>query len=129
MVNAEIVSAVYLKLENKPGTLEHASRLLGERRINLDAMSLETVGSVGYARFITKKSAEAVTIFRSMSLEAFESELVVASIPNKPNELSRACGELAAAGINIESVLCTPEGRLALRTSDNETATMILGKL
>lgn len=52
-----------------------------------------------------------------------------ASIPNKANELARACGELAAAGINIESVLCTPGGRVALRTSDNETSAMILGKL
>lgn len=46
MANAEIVSAVHLKTENKPGTLEHASRVLGERRINIDAVGLEVGPSV-----------------------------------------------------------------------------------
>ena len=129
MVGTEIIPAVYLKIENKPGTLEHASRILGERRINLDAVGLETVGALGYARFLTKKPGEAVEALRSMSVEAYQSEVVLAHLPNKPGELARACSALAAARVNVESVVGMPDGRLAFRTSDNETAARILGKL
>jgi len=129
MVNTEIIHAVYAKLENRPGSLEHVCKVVGERRVNIDSLTLETIGNTGYARFLVKNAPTLVEALRQNHVESYETELVLASIPNKPNELYRATSELAAARLNIESVFATPEGRLAIRTNDNEMAARILGKL
>jgi len=129
MVEVEIVHAVYARLPNHPGTLERAARALGEHRINVDALSLETHGGEGYARILTHKAKEATEALRKAGVEAHVSELAVALLPNAPGELARACAELAAAGLNVEGVVTTPGGRLAFRTNDVETTAQVLRKL
>ena len=128
-MNVETIPSVYAKLENHPGTLERAARLLGERRINIEAISLETSGGMGFVRIVTPKAKEAVEALRSQQVEAYESPLVVAPLQNRAGELGRAAAEMAAAGINVEGVVTTADGRLAFRTSDNERAATILRKL
>lgn len=129
MVNVETVHAVYARLENRPGTLERAAKVLAEHKITIDALSLETNGNQGFARLLTHKSKEAVDVLRKANVEAFESQLCVVNLPNKNGELARACGELAAAGLNVEGIVTTPDGRLAFRTSDVERTAQILRKL
>jgi len=129
MTNVEIVHGIYAKLENRPGTLERAAKALGAKHINIDAVTLETSGEQGFVRILTHKSKEAVETLRANGIEAYESQLAVALLSNRPNELARAAGELAAAGVNIEGVLTTTDGRLAFRTSDVERTAQVLRKL
>ena len=129
MVNTEIVHAVYAKIENRPGSLEHLAKVLGERRINIDAMSLETVGGLGYARLVTRDAKQTLELLQQSNIDAYPTQLVLTALPNKPRELFRATSDLAAAGLNIESVLTTPEGKLAIRTNNNEMAQRVLSKL
>lgn len=129
MTVVDIVPAVYAKLENRPGSLERAARTLGDHRINVDAISLETSGNQGFARFLTSRPREAVEALRRSNVEAWESSLVVVGLQNRPGELARASADLAAAGLNIESVVTTPEGKLAIRTNDVDRTAAILRKL
>jgi hypothetical protein len=129
MVSVEMVHGIYAKLENRPGTLERATRAISDKRINVDGLSLETFGNQGFLRVVTQRPKEALEALRATGLEAYDSEVVVASLPNKPGELHRACQEIAAAHVNVEGVLCTSDGRVAFRTSDNERAAQILKKL
>jgi hypothetical protein len=129
MTNVEIVHGIYAKLENRPGTLERAAKALGAKHINIDAVALETNGNQGFVRILTHKSKEAVDALRANGVEAYESQLAVALLSNKPNELARASAELAAAGVNIEGILTTTDGRLAFRTSDVERTAQVLRKL
>lgn len=129
MVNVENVSAIYAKLENRPGSLERLARVFHERRVNIDAISLETVGSTGFVRILAHRPREAVDALKHAGIESYESPVVVAHVPNKPGELFRICGDIAASGINIESVVTTSDGKLAIRTSDNERTAQILRKL
>lgn len=129
MMNVENVHAVYAKLENRPGTLERATRVIGEKRINVDAIGLETVGSTGFVRILSPRSREVLDALKHAGIEAYESQVIVAHVPNKPGELHRAAADIAAAGINVESIVTTADGRLAIRTSDNERASQILRKL
>lgn len=125
----EPVTLVYAKLENRPGTLEQAARTLGQKGINVDALSLETVGSTGFLRVQVQKPQDAIAALRSAGIEAFPSEALAAPIANKPGELGRAAAELAAAGLNVEAVVTSTDHRLILRTSDNERAAQVLRKL
>ncbi|HVM46004.1 MAG TPA: ACT domain-containing protein [Candidatus Thermoplasmatota archaeon] len=125
----ENVTAVYVKMENRPGALERISRVFQERRTNIEAIMAETSGPAGYVRILSPKPREMVDLLRQNGIEAYESETVVASVPNKPGEFFRVSADLAAAGINLEAVLTTPDGKLAFRTSDNERAAQILRKL
>lgn len=125
----ETLPGVYAKIDNRPGSLQHVTRLLGERQLNIDAISAETVGSTGFTRILTKKPREAIDILRAANVDAHETEFVFAHPENRPGELARICSELAAGGVNIESVLTMPDGRLGFRTHDNALASRILGKL
>lgn len=129
MTHVDTVPAVYARLENRPGTLERAAKALGDHRISIDAISVETNGGIGFARLLTHKPKEAVDALRKANVEAYETQLCIAALANKPGELARACSELAAAGLNVESITTTPEGKLAFRTNDVERAAQILRKL
>lgn len=129
LVNVELVHGVYVRIENRPGALQNVGRVLGEKKINVDAISCETLGNQGIVRLITTKSKEATAALHHHGIEAFESEFVLVHAANTPGELARLGAELGAADINIEGIVTTPIGRLALRTSDNERAAQILRKL
>ena len=128
MVTVEISHAVYVRLDNRPGTLERAAKALGEHNINIDAVSLETNGPNGFARILTHKSREAVETLRKAGLDAYPTELAIASLKNKAGELARVSADLAAAGVNVEALVTTTDGRLAFRTSDVERTAEILRK-
>ena len=123
------ITLVYAKLENRPGTREHAAQALGNKGINMEAISLETVGSTGFLRVQTHKPQDALAALRSAGVEAFPSDALLTSVHNKPGELGRAAAELAAAGVNVEAIVTTPDHRLLVRTSDNERAAQVLRKL
>lgn len=129
MTNVEIVHAVYARLENQPGSLQRAAKALGEHKINIDALSGETIGNVGYVRILTHKAKEAVDVLKKAGVDAYASEMALAQLPNKAGELARASADLAAAGINVEGIVTTSDGRLAFRTSDVERTAAILRKL
>lgn len=129
MVTTQPIVGVYATLTNRPGELERASRAIAEKRVNVDAVTLETVGSTAFVRFYCRTPRDAIHALASAGIEAFESAAIVASLPNRPGELSRACAEIAAAGINVESVATTADGRLVFRTSDNERADAVLRKI
>lgn len=129
MVAVETIPAVYAKLENVPGSLERATRAIREKRVNIESVALETNGGWGFLRVLVPRSREVVDVLRANGVEAYESDVVVAGIPNKPGEINRASAELAAGGLNIESIFTTADGRLAFRTNDNERAAQILRKI
>jgi hypothetical protein len=129
MVSVEMVHGIYAKLENRPGTLERATRAITDKRVNVDGISLETFGNQGFLRVLSQRPKEVLDALRASGIEAYDSELVLASLPNKPGELHRATQEIASAQLNVEGVVCTADGRVAFRTSDNERAAQILRKL
>lgn len=129
MVNVETVTTVYAKLENRPGSLERLARVFHERRVNIDAIAADTVGSSGFVRLLTHKPREVVEALKHAGIETYESQAVLTSLPNKPGELFRATADLAAAGLNVESVFTTADGKLAIRTNDVERTAQILRKL
>lgn len=129
MVTVENVHAIYAKIDNRPGTLEHVTKLISEKRLNIDAIGLETVGSTGLVRILSARGREALEVLRQGGVDAYESQLLITQLPSKPGELNRAAADIAAAGINVEGIVTTADGRLAIRTSDNERAAQILRKL
>lgn len=129
LVSVEPIQTVYAKIENKPGTLERATRAIKEKKINIDALSVETSGPFGFLRILTPRARDTTDVLRAQGIEAYESQAILVNLPNKPGEINRATSELAAAGLNVEALFTTSDGRLALRTHDNERAAMILRKL
>ena len=97
--------------------------------MNIESVILETVGGTGFVRFYTNRPKDALDALRSHQIEAYESPAVVARVPDRPGELFRATSEIAAAGINIESVSTTADGRAVFRTSDVPRTEQILRKL
>ncbi|HUR67840.1 MAG TPA: hypothetical protein VM370_01230 [Candidatus Thermoplasmatota archaeon] len=129
MTQVETIPAIYAKIENRPGSLEQIARVFGEKRINIDCISSETVGSTGFVRVLTPRAKEVVDALRHVRIECYESQVVVAPVPNRPGELARVCGDIAATGINVESCFTTADGKLAFRTSDNERCAQLLRKM
>lgn len=129
MVDTEPLPAVYARLANRPGALAHAADALARRRLNVKSLGVETLDGLAFARLLVTPVEDAIAALREAGVEAYASELVAAKLPNRPGQLARAAAELAAAGVNVEAALATPDRRLAFRTSDNALAAAILGKL
>lgn len=122
-------STVYARIENRPGALARATRTIADKQINIEGISADTAGGTGFVRFHTARPREVVSALRSQGFEAYESEAVIAGLQNRPGELSRVLSDLAAAGINVEAITPTADGKLAFRTSDVDRTQEILRKV
>lgn len=129
MVHVETVNLVYAKLENRPGPLQEAALVLGQGRFNVDGVSLETIGSTAFLRVHVQRPSEAVDALRAAGVDAFQSEAILAAAHNRPGEIARLAGEMAAAGVNVEAIVTTANHQLIIRTSDNARAVDVLRKL
>lgn len=128
-MEVDVIHAVYARVPNTPGALERAAKVLAEKRINIDAISAETLGNQGVVRILTHQAKEAVDALRKAGIESYVSEMALAYLPNQPGELARATRELAAAGLNVEGLVTTTAGHLAIRTNDVELTAQVLRKL
>ncbi len=118
-------------LANKPGQLAEVTRALADEKINIEAFESEGLGEVGYVRLYTSDADKTENILRKKGFACIGTQLVEATLPNRPGELTKVCRALAEADINIESCFGTAgtgpgEGRILLRVSDAARARKVI---
>lgn len=119
-----------VQLENRPGTLAEAARILAKENVNIEAVENETCGDFGFARFFTDNPDKAEKALRKKGYFVTTTELVEAILPNRPGELARVCEALAKAGVNIDGCIGgatgTGNGRVTFRVNDPVTARRVI---
>lgn len=101
------VHAFIIELEDKPGSLADLCGALGERGINIQAVSGLAVDGQGAGAIVTNDDVATRSVLEDRDASFREVELVSASLEDRPGSLGEAARRLADRGINIEALLAT----------------------
>ena len=118
-------------LENHQGQLVQVTDLLAQNGIDMRALSIADTQDFGILRLIVDNTDKALSILKNGDYLVQITDVVGASIPDKPGELSRALSLLDKSNINLEymyAFLTNTEGnaQMVFRVADNAAATDVL---
>jgi hypothetical protein len=93
-----------LALENKPGQVAKVAATLARAKINIEAISVVDSAEVGVVRLVTSSNAKARAALKKAGLNAVQTPVIIAKLPNEPGALAEAARKLAAAKVNVEYI-------------------------
>ncbi len=96
------VEQISVFLENKPGALAEATRILGESGVNIRALSLADTKDFGILRLIVNDNEKAMEILGRKGLTVRKTEVVAVEVPDRPGGLAEILKILSEASINVE---------------------------
>ena len=96
------VEQISVFLENKPGTLEHATRVLKENNINIRTLSLAETADFGILRLIVNDVEKANKVLRDSGFRVSKTPVVAVEVPDKPGGLHSIMEVVSKEGINVE---------------------------
>lgn len=96
------VKQISVFLENRQGTLEAFTTLLGEGGIDLLAMSIADTADFGILRAIVSDNEKALALVRQNGYTANLTDVLAVAVPDAPGGLANALRLLGKGGIFIE---------------------------
>jgi len=96
------VEQISVFLENKPGGLEHVTRVLAEADINIRALSLADTSDFGILRLILNDIDSAEKALQGEGFTVKRSHVVAVEIPDRPGGMHSISKVLAGNNINVE---------------------------
>ncbi len=97
------VKQLTVRCENRPGTLAHVARVLGDAKVNILAFLTATSGTEGSVELVVDNPNKAKKALEGSGLSYTEQEVLQVELPNVPGALGSFAGKLAAQEINITS--------------------------
>ena len=92
-----------VRVENRPGTLAHVARVLGDAKVNILAFLTTTLGAEGSVQVVVDNVNKARNALDREKLPFTEEDVLQVVLPNVPGALATFAGKLAAKDINITS--------------------------
>lgn len=89
-------------IENKSGRLAEVTRILGEARINIRALSLADTSDFGILRLIVNDCEKAKNVLKENGFTVSKTEVVAVEVPDTPGGLFRILRQLESVSINVE---------------------------
>ncbi len=114
-------------LEDRPGTLARLGGVLGDAKVNIEAIhgvSLEGTGAVGFVANDPNKAARALD---AAGIRYTRREVLIVRVLDEPGMLGDVALVMSRAGINIDSVYVTTRGHVVLGVDDLAGATQVAG--
>jgi hypothetical protein len=96
------VEQISVFLENKPGSLEHATRVLRDAGINIRTLSLAETSDFGILRLIVNDVEKANKVLKDAGFRVSKTAVVAVEIPDKSGGLHSIMEVLSIEGINVE---------------------------
>jgi len=96
------VEQISLFLENKPGSLEHATRILKEANINIRTLSLAETSDFGILRLIVNDVEKANKVLKDNGFRVSKTIVVAVEVPDRPGGLHSIMEVLNKEAINVE---------------------------
>ena len=91
-----------ISVENRPGTMAHVARVLGDAKVDIRAFLTTSAGSAGSVEVVVDNANKAKKALDREGLSYKEEAVLHVELPNKPGALGYFAGKLAAKGINIK---------------------------
>jgi len=96
------VEQISIFLENKPGSLEKATRVLKNANINIRALSLADTSDFGILRLIVNDIDSAEKALQSSGFTVRRTPVVAVEVPDRPGGLHSILEMLSKNAINVE---------------------------
>lgn len=96
------VEQISLFLENKPGAMEKATKVLKESGINIRALSLADTSDFGILRLIVNNADMGEKILRANGFTVRKTQVVAVEVPDKPGGLHGILEALSREEVNVE---------------------------
>lgn len=96
------VEQISIFIENKSGRLAEVSRILGEAKVNIRALSLADTSDFGILRLIVDDTNLALQELKSHSFTVNKTEVIGVEVPDAPGGLCSILETLDKNQINVE---------------------------
>ena len=96
------IKQISIFVENKFGRIAKIIDLLGEKNINISALSIADTTDFGILRLIVNKPEEEVEDLKENGVMAKSTNVIAVAIDDQPGSLSNVLGTLTKAEITIE---------------------------
>ena len=114
-------------LVNKKGELARLGELLGEAKVNIEALSISEGVHTGVVKFVVDEPDRARVALEAQKLEFSEDRVVAMMLPNRSGALAEICRKVAEEGFSINSVYgstcsegCNCHAQLMVSVADAE---------
>ena len=105
-------------LQDAPGTLARLGTILGDGRINIEAIQGTSREGKGFIQFVPNDPDKAARILDKAGIAYSQREVLVVKVLDEPGMLGDVALVLSKAGINIDSVYVTTRGYIVLGVDD-----------
>ena len=112
-------------LEDKPGTLARLGGVLGDARVNIEAIHGTSREGKTVVQFLVNDLGDAARALNAAGIAYSTREVLVVRVLDEPGKLGDVALVLSKAGINIESVYVTTRGHVVLGVNDPVGAVQI----
>ena len=113
-------------LENRPGTLDEALKVLKDAGVNMKALSLADTSEFGIMRIITDDPDDAKKAMKAAGYTSIVNDVISVELKHEVGYLAGIVEKLSKAGINIEYMYAAPSetssARMIIMTDDAEKA-------
>lgn len=105
-------------LEDAPGSLARLGTVLGDARVNIDAIQGVSGAGESSVHFVTDDAMLASNALDDAELSYIRREVVIVKVLDDPGMLGDVALVMSEAGINIDSVYVTTTGHVVLGVDD-----------
>ena len=96
------INQISIFLENKPGQLAGICRALAKENVNIATLSLADSADFGIVRMIVDDHVKGCEVLARAGFAVVQTEVVMATVPDRPGGMAEIMGKLDAAGVDIE---------------------------
>lgn len=105
-------------LDDKPGTLARLAGVLGDARVNIEAVQGTSREGKSVIHFVPGDVDRAAAALEQSGITYTTREVLVVRVLDEPGALGSVALVMANAGINIDSIYVTTRGHVVLGVDD-----------
>ena len=125
------IDQISVFVENKPGRLAEILGILGGAGVDLRAMSIADTADFGILRLIVDDTKRAQEALQNAECVVSVTQVIAASVEDKPGSLAKVLKLLSDANISIEYIYAfitrqIEDAYVIFRVENNEAATKLL---
>lgn len=94
-----------LDMPDRPGELAKLTAILGEARVNIDAMSAASGAGRTYMSLLVDQPTNARQLLEKAGYRLASRTVLVVRLPDRPGALAKLAADLAGAGVDVQSVV------------------------